>query len=128
LYKRVGEIEPQNPSCHWSIGIISAKLKQYADAEEAFRRVIRLAPEGSGAYRALAQLYLETNRRFPEARALAEKAVALEGSAANYFALSWACDKNGDTAGAFSAIKRAVELDPANPRYKRVYGLMQKRN
>ena len=66
--------------------------------------------------------------RLPEARKLAEKAVEIQKSAANHFVLAWACDKNGDTAGALSAIKRAVELDPTNPRYRRVYELIQKRN
>jgi tetratricopeptide (TPR) repeat protein len=128
LYKKVRQIEPGDPSCHWNIGIISVRLKQFAEAQEAFGKVIELAPQDSPGYRSLAQLYLETNKKFPEARKLAEKAVELEKSASNYFVLAWARDKNGDTDGALAAIKRAVELDPDNPRYRRVYELIQKRN
>jgi hypothetical protein len=63
-----------------------------------------------------------------EARLLAEKAVALEPIAPNYFVLSWACDKNKDTANALSAMKRAIELDPDNPKYKRMYELIRSRD
>ena len=128
LYNKAVEIEPKDPSCHWNIGIISVRLKHVAEAEEAFSRVIELAPQQAPGYRSLAQLYLEHNKKFPEARKLAEKAVELEMSASNYFVLAWARDKNGDKSGALSAIKRAVELDPNNPRYRRVYELLQKRN
>ena len=59
---------------------------------------------------------------------LAEKAVALEEIAANYFILSWAYDRNGNVDGARLALKRATELDPDNLEYKRMYELIQKRN
>lgn len=128
IYKRISEIEPKNPTSYLNIGVFSAQLKRFADAEEAFHKAIRLAPESSSAYRELAQLYLKMSTKFLEAKLLAEKAVALEPIAANYFVLSWACDKNEDTANALSAMKRAIELDPGNPRYKRMYELIQNRD
>jgi len=82
--------------------------------------VINLAPDKSSGYRLLAQLYLETQRNFPKAKELAQKAVVFEATAFNYFLLGWACDLNGDTAKAFSAVKRAVELDPTNPKYQQM--------
>jgi len=36
-------------------------------------------------------------------------------------------DKNGDVAGALSAMKRATELEPNNPLYKQIYEALQKR-
>jgi len=127
VHKKISEIEPQNSLCHLNTGILSAKLKQYVDAEKAFRKVITLTPESSAGYRSLAQIYLETQRNLPAARELAEQAVALEATAANYFVLSWACNKNGDTANAFSAMKRAVELEPQNPRYQQTLRLIKER-
>jgi tetratricopeptide (TPR) repeat protein len=118
--KTISEIEPQNPVCFLNIGLISARLKRFDDTEEAFSKVIKLTPEESNGYRLLAQLYLETQRNLPKARELAEKLVALEATAFNYYLLGWACDMNGDTASAFSAVKRAVELDPTNPKYQQI--------
>jgi tetratricopeptide (TPR) repeat protein len=120
VHKKISEIEPQNPVCFLNIGVISAQLKRFEDAEEALLTVIKLAPKESSGYRLLAQLYLETQRNLPKTRELAEKAVAFEATAFNYFLLGWACDVNGDTANAFSALKRAVELDPKNPKYQQM--------
>jgi tetratricopeptide (TPR) repeat protein len=128
MHKKISEIEPESPICYFMIGVLSARLKQFDDAEEALRKVITLAPQKSDAYRELARLYLRTGEKLPQARQLAEKAVALEAVAANYFALSMACDRNGDAANAFSAIKRAVELEPGNQQYLRLYKLIQQRN
>lgn len=128
MHKRIGQIEPNNLTCQLNIGVISARLKQFADAEAAFAKAITLAPETSAPYRYLAQLYLETGTKLPRARELAERAVALEPIAANYFVLSWACDRNADTDSALSAIKKALESDPDNPRYRQMYELVRKRS
>ena len=128
MHKKISELEPNNPVCYLNIGVFSARLKQFVDAEPAFTKVIVLAPESSIGYRFLAQLYLETGTKLPQARDLAQKAVALEPIAANYFVLSWACDTNSDIDSALSAIKKALELDPVNPRYRQMYELIQKRS
>jgi tetratricopeptide (TPR) repeat protein len=128
MHKKISELEPNNPVCHLNIGGFSARLKQFADAETAFTKAIALVPENSAGYRSLAQLYLETGTKLPQARDLVQKAVALEPIAANYFVLSWACDRNADTDSALSAIKKALELDPDNPRYQQMYELIRKRS
>jgi tetratricopeptide (TPR) repeat protein len=120
VHKTISEIEPQNHVCFLNIGLISARLKRFDDAEEALGKVIKLVPEESSGYRLLAQLYLETQRNLPKAKELAEKAVEFEATAFNYYLLGWACDMNGDTANALSAVKRAVELDPTNPKYQQI--------
>jgi len=127
MHKKISELEPNNPVCHLNIGVLSARLKRFADAEAAFTKAITLAPESSAGYRSLAQLYLETGTKLPQARELAEKAVALEQVAPNYFVLSWACDRNADTASALLAIGKALELDPDNPRYQQMYEAIQSR-
>ncbi|MGB2865815.1 MAG: tetratricopeptide repeat protein [Sedimentisphaerales bacterium] len=128
LYRKIGEINPKEPLCHLNIGILSMRLKQMDKAEKAFRKVIEVAPGFSGGYRELAQLYLKTGRGYPEARELAEKAVALEPTALNYFVLSWACDMNGDSENALKAIVRAIQLKPANLKYRNVYEHIKSKN
>ena len=128
MHKKISQIEPENPTCYLNIGIFSTQLNRFADAEEAFRKAIALAPKSSIGYRELAQLYLKTGRKFPEARELAKKAVVLEPIAVNYFVLCWACDKNGDPANALKAIKQAIQLEPGNLKYKQIYEHIKNRN
>lgn len=128
MHRKISEIQPGNPMCYVNIGMFSVQLNQFDEAEEAFRKVITLTPQRSNGYRYLARLYLSTNSKLAEARRLAEKAVTLEAIAVNYFLLSSACYKNGDMANALSAIKRAVELEPGNSEYRRLYELIQLRN
>ena len=128
LYRRISEIDPKDPICHLNIGILSMRLKQLDNAEEAFRKVIEVAPGSSGGYRELAQLYLKTGRGYPEARELAEKAVALEPTALNFFVLCWACDMNGDSENAIKAILQAIQLEPANLKYRNVYEHIKSKN
>ncbi len=92
-----------------------------------FRKATELAPERSWGPCGLAQLYLHGNRKLREAKSLAAAAVELEPVASNYAVLSEACDKNGDLAGAVAAMQRAVELEPDNTRYQRIYELLQNR-
>ncbi|MHC4103379.1 MAG: tetratricopeptide repeat protein [Planctomycetota bacterium] len=128
LYKKIIETEPQNLLCYLNIGILSTNLKKVDDAETAFLKAIEVSPKNSIGYRELAQLYLKTGTKLVKARELAEKAVTLEANAANYFVLSWACDRNGDSANGLKAIEQAIKLEPDNSRYKKVYEYIKKKN
>jgi tetratricopeptide (TPR) repeat protein len=128
LYIKISEINPKDPLSHLNIGILSMRSKQLDIAEKAFRNVIKVAPGLSAGYCELAQLYLKTGRGFPEARELAEKAVALEPSALNYFVLCWACDMNGDSENALKAIIKAIQLEPNNLKYRNVYEHIKSKN
>ena len=121
MYKKVRDIQPESAVSYLVIGILSAHLKRYDDSEEAFRKLITLAPQKSDGYRELARLYLKTGKKLPQARQLAQKALALEAAATNYFVLSWACYANGDFANALPTIKRAIQLDPDNQQYLPLY-------
>lgn len=127
-YEELSRIEPDNVNCHGNIGVICFELQRYDDAEKAFRKVIELEPSQSFGYRYLAFLYLCTNKRLDEARALAEKAVALEKTGDNFFVLSIACDETGDRAGAVRAIEQAMELEPENEKYRQIYEQLKKEN
>jgi len=128
LYKKIIEIKPQDPLYYLNIGILSTRLKQVDNAETAFLKAIAVAPKSSIGYRELAQLYLKTGTRLAVARELAEKAVTLEAIAINYFVLSWACDVNGDSANGLKAIEKAIQLEPNNLKYKKIYEHIKKKN
>ena len=127
MYKKISEIQPEYPVSYLVIGILSAHLKRFDDSEEAFRKLITLAPQKSDGYRELARLYLKTGKKLPQARQLAEKAVALDATATNYFVFSWACYSNGDNTNALAAVKRAIKLDPGNQQYPLLYKQIQQR-
>jgi tetratricopeptide (TPR) repeat protein len=128
VYKKASDIDPDNTISQMNTGTILVQLNQFADAEKVFQKIIASNPNFFGGYRELAQLYLKTGTKLPEALKLAKTAVELEETAPNYFILSWAYDKNGDIANALSALKKATELDPANLTYRQMYELIQKRN
>ena len=128
VYQKVGEIDPDNTICQMNTGTTLVQLNQFTDAEKVFQKIIASDPNFFGGYRELAQLYLRTETKLPEALKLAKTAVELEETAPNYFVLSWAYDKNGDVANALLALKRAAELDPDNPKYRQMYEQIQKRD
>jgi tetratricopeptide (TPR) repeat protein len=96
-------------------------------AQAVLRRVITLVPEKSTGYRELASLLLQTGKNPPEAQMLAQQALSLEQTAANYFAHGRACEACGDFAAAFASLKRAVALEPDNQTYRRALDHLGKR-
>jgi len=127
LFERLTELEPDNGVTYWYLGNAYARLDRFEDAEKAYKKIIEIAPGRLEGYVSLARLYLQFSRKLPQSKTLAAKAVELKPSAANYFMLARACDKNGDRAGALSAVKRAVELDPQNAEYRAMHKRMQGR-
>ena len=127
ICERLRTIEPGDAINVLNIGMGNARLQRFDAAEAAFRKVMELAPRQVEAYQALATVYLKTGRELREARSLAETAVRLQPSAANFRLLGEACDKNGDGQGALSAIERAIGLDPNNDQYRQIYGLLKQR-
>ncbi|MGQ9575287.1 MAG: tetratricopeptide repeat protein [Thermoguttaceae bacterium] len=114
ILEELQTIQPDD-AVHWiNAGTLHARLKQFDKAESALRKAMELARERAEPRRALAQLFLDTGRNLPEAKALAAKAVELEPVAGNYYLLSQACLKNGDLPGALTAAQRATQLDPGN--------------
>jgi tetratricopeptide (TPR) repeat protein len=128
VYQKASKIDPDNTISQMNTGTILVQLRQFAEAEKVFQKIIASEPNFFGGYRELAQLYLKTGTKLPEALKLAKTAVKLEETAPNYFILSWAYDKNGDVANALLALKRAAELDPDNPKYRQMYEQIQKRD
>lgn len=127
LCERIREIDPNNTACHLNIGRFSMQLGHFGEAETAFRKAIACLPRHYAGYQGLARLYLRTGAKLPQAKVLAERAVELHPGADNYFILAWACDVNGNPEDALVALKRAMELDPANIDYRHAYENIRKR-
>ena len=127
LYRQIKDVHPDDPQVYLQIGLLHVRLDQSRAAEQALTKATQLAPQQSSGYLALARLYLKMNKRLPEAKSHAEKAVNLRPTAPACFLLSRVCERGGDLPGAISAIERAIELDSANAKYRRAYQRLQRR-
>ena len=96
-------------------------LRLFDKGENTFAQAIKIAPEAPDIYREFAFFYLVMNKKPAETKELAKRAVALEGSAKNYFILSAALYKNSDHSGALKALEKAIELDPDNLGYRQTF-------
>jgi protein O-GlcNAc transferase len=119
--EQIAQLAPQDATCQMLIGSLSLQMGRNSRAESAFKRMISLAPELALGYRELARMYLKTGKQVTQAQSLAQQAVALEATAENYFLLSQALHRNMNTDSALKALQRAVQLDPRNQDYQRVY-------
>ena len=88
-------------------------------------RLGRTASQAVG-YRELARFYLMTRTKPAEALLLIRKAVDMNNSAKNFYLLSFACEINKDQQGAIEAIRRALELEPNNEDYKKIFQRLSK--
>lgn len=95
-------------------------LKLLNKGENTFSHAIKLAPEAPDIYREFASFYLGMNQKPAEAKELAKRAVALEGSAKNYHILCKVLYRNLDLPNALKALEKALELEPDNLLYKRL--------
>ena len=91
-----------------------------------FKKAIAIDPDNADMHREFATIYIATGIKLSKAERLAKKAVALEGSALNYYVLGHAYYKNSDKDKALLAFKKAFELDPDNMRYKQAYDSMKR--
>ncbi|MGA2256973.1 MAG: tetratricopeptide repeat protein [Thermoguttaceae bacterium] len=127
LCKQAEAIAPRDPMVHLNVGILGATLRRFDVAEAALRRACALAPDNAFAARLLCQVLLESNGNAAEAAALARKAVDREPSAESYYVLGAAEARRGDGAAAVAAMRRAVELAPAEQRYRKGLEQLQSR-
>lgn len=101
--------------------VLYVRLQRWEDAERVFREICRAAPTSAVGYAGLAELYLRTNRNLPEARRLAEQAVALQPTAWRLAVLASLAERSGDLETARAALRRAMALEPNNPKYRDMY-------
>ena len=103
-----------------NLGALWIRLENFDAAETALASAVRSAPRQAPARLSLAQLYLHTNRKLPEAVDHAKTAVELAPTAAGYAVLAMAQQRNGDLQSAQSAIDRALELEPENAQFRAI--------
>ena len=121
LFYKIVDLDPNNPLAHINIGMLHAQMNQLKPAATALRQAVARFPDSSLAHAELANLYLRSQTHPAEALALAQRAVALNPAAKNYFLLTWAYDVNSDLESAMSAIQKAIALDPQNSHYRNAY-------
>ncbi|MFO1498557.1 MAG: tetratricopeptide repeat protein [Verrucomicrobiota bacterium] len=117
-FEQLAAEQPKNPLNFLFLGRLRTRLEQIDGAESAYQKVQELAPGWTEGYRALADLYLRTQRKPAEARRLTERLVEMERSGPHYYMLAMACWRTNDRAAAQKAIQQAVNLVPTEKRYR----------
>lgn len=121
----VTRLEPDNADNHLATGVLSVKARRFDQARAAYKRTIHLAPQLPEAHRELARLYTMLQVKRAEALVLAQRAVALEGAAEDYYVLSGVHMSHGQIPEALAAVQQALNRDPGNPAYQRAYRVLQ---
>lgn len=108
---------PDNMEFRVKFALVLANRKKYDEAEVQLRKAVELAPEEPMPYLRLADLLIMNKRKLPEARELAQKAMAIDpgdGAAAAIAAL--ALHKMGRTEEAATELRQAARAHPENHR------------
>ncbi len=117
VLEELQRLQPENIDNLFSLAALHKQLRQPEALEKCLQRVLALAPENAQAASGLAQFYLSTGQRLPEARRLAQQAVKSQPTGESYFVLSALCLATQDRPGAIAALREALRLDPRNPKY-----------
>ena len=125
LMQRVVRLQPTLEG-FYQLGMLQARLKKYVDAENSFRKMVKLAPKEALGYRALAKFYLNTNQKLPLALQTAAASAKLDASAESLFVWGWALAKNGQLLDALAALEKAVQLEPENKVYREMLASVRK--
>ena len=117
VFQELQQLQPRNLEHRFTLAALYRQQRRLDAVEVCFQEIIAIAPENPAAVSALAQLYLSTSQKLPEAQRLAQRAAQLQPSGESYFLLSAVCLANQDRKAAQFAIDQAVRLDPGNPKY-----------
>jgi protein O-GlcNAc transferase len=124
-YARVLACQPDNGVAYFFIGHIYEKQDKKAAAQQAYEKVIEVSPDRPEGFLALARFLWENDRDLKRARQLLQRAVNLAPIAANYAFLARICHKTGDRKAALAAARKALQLAPHNPEYRRLVRQVQ---
>lgn len=114
---RLWQKNPDSAGSAFTLGILRAKLGQVAEAKQAYREVIRLAPDSHSGYEALVRLDIQTQTDKIECLSLAQQLIAVRGNAADFELLGQAYAFHGQWDDAQAALQQAIRLDPQNQYY-----------
>ena len=100
--------QPDQPDLLYESALLAERLGRMEILESRLRRLIELRPDSAQAYNALGYSYADRNLRLAEARELIEKALKLAPDDTFIIdSLGWVLYRQGDLAGALSALERA---------------------
>jgi tetratricopeptide (TPR) repeat protein len=124
-YQQITAIQPDNGVAYFFIGHVHDKQGQRAAAQRAYEKVIEVSPDRPEGFLALARFLWENDGDLNRARELLQRAVDLAPIAANYAFLGRVCHKTGDREAALAAARKALQLAPRNPEYRRLVQQVQ---
>lgn len=109
LYREAAGRDPQSIGAAYGLGYGLLQAGRYAEAEDAFRRVLELDPESADGRNALAFILAQTGDSLDVAERLAGEALELDPSLAAYWndTLGWVRFRAGALDGALAALLRS---------------------
>jgi tetratricopeptide (TPR) repeat protein len=114
---------PGDTTIGFELGAVLDKQKKFADAEAAFRQVLRQEPDNAPALNYIGYMLAERGERLNESLDLLKKAVALEPDNGSYLdSLGWAYYKADQLALALDNLQRAAVQLEANSVIQDHYG------
>jgi tetratricopeptide (TPR) repeat protein len=126
-FEKARELDPSNPLFYINLAALHNAMKQPDRAEGLLKEAVGRFPEYALVHAELARFYLHTRTNLPAARLLAQRAAALDPSAAHLFVLGRACAATGDLEGALKAGEHALALEPNNAQYKDFHAYVRSR-
>ena len=118
-YLEVIRIQPDNGPAYFFLGHVYEELGRRAQARDAYETVVEVSPDRPEGYLALARFLWQGEDDLQRTRELVQRAVDLAPVASNYSFLSQVCLKMGDREAALVAARKAIQLAPQNPEYRR---------
>jgi len=114
---------PGDTTIGFELGAVLDKQKKFADAEAAFRQVLRQEPDNAPALNYIGYMLAERGERLTESVDLLKKAVALEPDNGSYLdSLGWAYFKADQLPQALDNLQRAADQLKANSVIQDHYG------
>jgi Flp pilus assembly protein TadD len=114
-YKEVLAKNPGKPEVVWTnLGIMYAKKKDQAAAEEAFRKAIEIKPDFAEAYSNLASVLISSGKGPRAVEALTKPAADFPEDPKVQFAYGWTLFNTGQAQEAEAVFKKVATLDPQN--------------
>jgi tetratricopeptide (TPR) repeat protein len=114
---------PGDTTIRFELGAVFDKQKKFADAEAAFRQVLRLEPDNAAALNYIGYMLAERGERLSESVDLLKKALQLEPDNGSYLdSLGWAYYKSDKLPLALDNLQRAADQLKANSVIQDHYG------
>lgn len=114
-YEAAAKLDPKNASVRNNLGNVYRDLKNYASAEEAYRKAFEVDPSFVNAYVNLATMQAYTLNRPADAVATYKQAVTKNGQSTELLLLLGAAyEQNRQPEFALSTYRTVLEKDPKN--------------